>query len=331
MSRKFIQFAVFWLAIGISILTLLVARLPYEHPLALILNKKDILAKSAQTDAPKIVFVGGSSVFVGIDCIYIKNVLGYNPVNLGVHAGFKIPFLLYLVSIYVKRGDIIVLTPEYAALSHYSEISSENETFKWSLAAAPGFSLKNYYSFPERSSALFADVASLCQWKALCLLHCVLFGKYARLRDNGCVAYQNTINEYGDETKGNLVLPVPQSVLRNVDEKIKDTVDGGLISDWNAVAMNMQKRGVKICFIYPPFPRELVQIHRKFIDNFSTLMKTRGMIPVLGTPEDFAFEYECFTDSPNHLTQACREKRTKRIIELLKTFLETRRPENVLP
>ncbi len=321
MSRKFNQFAFFWFAIGISILILLVARLPYDHPLALILNKKDILAKSAQTDAPKIVLVGGSSVLVGIDCKYIKNALGYNPVNFGTHADFKIPFLLHLVSIYVKRGDIIVVTPEYAALSHYSEISSENETFKWSLAAAPGFSLKNYYKFPERSCALFTDVTSLCQWKALGVMHCILFGKYANLLDNGCVDYEKTINEYGDNINRNLFIPVSQSVIRNWDEKIKDTIDGRLISDWNAVALDMQKRGVKICFIYPPFPRELIQIHRKFIDNFSTLMKTRGMIQVLGTPEDFAFEYDCFVDTPNHLTQTCREIRTKRIVELLETFL----------
>jgi hypothetical protein len=74
------------------------------------LNKDDLLK---YTEQPRIIFVGGSNLSLGLNSHMIKDSLKLNPINTAVNAYVGLKYMLDNVIQYVKDGDIIVLVPEY--------------------------------------------------------------------------------------------------------------------------------------------------------------------------------------------------------------------------
>ena len=61
----------------------------------------------------KIIVLGGSNVSFGLDSKVIENQLSMPIVNMGIHAGIGLEYIVNDIKPYVKKGDIIVLIPEY--------------------------------------------------------------------------------------------------------------------------------------------------------------------------------------------------------------------------
>ena len=61
----------------------------------------------------KIIVLGGSNVSFGLDSKVIENQLSMPIVNMGIHAGIGLEYMVNDIKPYVKKGDIIVLIPEY--------------------------------------------------------------------------------------------------------------------------------------------------------------------------------------------------------------------------
>lgn len=74
--------------------------------------KKDSLLKN--TPSPRIIFIGGSNLSFGINSQTIKDELNLNPINTAIHAMIGLNYMLSNTIQYVKKGDIIILVPEYA-------------------------------------------------------------------------------------------------------------------------------------------------------------------------------------------------------------------------
>ena len=62
---------------------------------------------------PKIILVGGSNLAFGIASDSIEKALEKPVVNFGLYAGFGLTFVLKEAVTEVKKGDVIVLCPEY--------------------------------------------------------------------------------------------------------------------------------------------------------------------------------------------------------------------------
>ncbi len=62
---------------------------------------------------PKMMVLGGSNVSFGLDSKVIENQLNMPVVNMGVHAGIGLEYIVNDIKPYVKKGDVIVLIPEY--------------------------------------------------------------------------------------------------------------------------------------------------------------------------------------------------------------------------
>ncbi len=65
-----------------------------------------------ETDEPKIVIVGGSSVAFGIDSKLMEEKLGMKVVNFGLYANLGTKIMLDLSKANINEGDIIVIAPE---------------------------------------------------------------------------------------------------------------------------------------------------------------------------------------------------------------------------
>lgn len=61
----------------------------------------------------KMMVLGGSNVSFGLDSKVIENQLNMPIVNMGVHAGIGLEYMVNDIKPYLKKGDVIVLIPEY--------------------------------------------------------------------------------------------------------------------------------------------------------------------------------------------------------------------------
>ena len=62
----------------------------------------------------RIIFIGGSNLAFGLDSSMIeKEFLGYKIINMGLHGGIGIKYLLEDCKKYLKKGDVLVIVPEY--------------------------------------------------------------------------------------------------------------------------------------------------------------------------------------------------------------------------
>ncbi len=62
---------------------------------------------------PKIMVLGGSNVSFGLDSKVIGSQLNIPILNMGIHAGIGLEYIVNDIKPYVKKGDLIVLIPEY--------------------------------------------------------------------------------------------------------------------------------------------------------------------------------------------------------------------------
>ncbi len=69
---------------------------------------------SAENRKPAIILVGGSNVAFGYDSKIICDSMNMDVVNFGLHAGFGLKYIIDDLSQYIKKGDVIIISPEYA-------------------------------------------------------------------------------------------------------------------------------------------------------------------------------------------------------------------------
>ena len=65
------------------------------------------------TPSPKIVFMGGSNIAFGMDCGRVERELNRPTINMGVHAGLGLDFMLQEAASGIGAGDTFILVPEY--------------------------------------------------------------------------------------------------------------------------------------------------------------------------------------------------------------------------
>ena len=69
--------------------------------------------KLETTNPPRIILVGGSNLTFGVDSKEIQDSIGLPVINMGLHAGLGLPFMLGEIKNEIKQNDIILLSIEY--------------------------------------------------------------------------------------------------------------------------------------------------------------------------------------------------------------------------
>ncbi|MFC1586555.1 hypothetical protein ACFL5V_13490, partial [Fibrobacterota bacterium] len=113
----------------------------YNHPLAVIINKTDALDNSRP---PRVLLMGGSGLYNGIDSPRLERELGMPVFNLGLWAGFKSDFLFPVILPHLGKQDIIVLILEYGYFtSEAARAVTQAEPRQWLLALDPAAPSQN--------------------------------------------------------------------------------------------------------------------------------------------------------------------------------------------
>lgn len=69
--------------------------------------------------SPKIIFIGGSNLSFGLNSERISQKFNAPVINMGIHAGIGLRFMMKSTKPYIKKGDIVVLSTEYE--DYYNE------------------------------------------------------------------------------------------------------------------------------------------------------------------------------------------------------------------
>ncbi|WP_461429933.1 hypothetical protein, partial [Ketobacter sp.] len=272
--------------------------------------KKDILT---ETPSPRIIFVGGSGVLMGVGADIINELVGVPTVNFGIWAGFDLVYQMHNIKEFLRDGDVVVFSFEYTNYDYPTRMSEGTRQYVM-----------------QRDESYFLEQPVMEQLNQIFTLGPEGFYKIlaAALVPNVEVerAYPiEKINEFGDQTVNRVDKPdaLKQRIIKNrgpdnFSHKV-DNMDRGLTALADQIEVLRDKKEVKFLATYPNtiYFKEYEDGHlNQFEDKFEDFFEKKD-IPVLGAARDFMYPKKYFYDTAYHLNNLGVEKRSKALAELL--------------
>ncbi len=274
---------------------------------ASILDKHQLLQRAG---SPKIVFVGGSSLALGLDSAMIHAKTGLPVVNMGLNGGLGLRYMLEEIKPDIGTGDLVVISPEYE--HWYGSLLDGDLNLWWIMQVQPGFS--QFISSQAQVETLLKYLPEFMQEKFLALLPAKVDPVYNRM----------AFNQYGDFVN-HLKLTAPDH-LDGVKRLKAEPYNGQTLAVLQSFAAFASQRGANTMFIFPPLAKTQFAFkdNQAAIQQLYTTIKQLPAITVLGTPEDFVFPDPMFFDTVYHLRADGRTLRTERMSNMLLQALHKR-------
>jgi hypothetical protein len=306
--KKFLVKTLFFLCIplGVMFIGLLLPATPRaQQSLLMAAPVKDSLLKNVK--APRIIFVSGSSMAVALVSEIIKDSLGCNPINTGIHGGLGLYYMLDNTAKYVQKGDIIVLAPEYHQF--YGDFCEGNEEL-----------LRVYFDNNDASD--YFKLRSIQLKKTYTFLPRYALSKfigsqYTNLKTAEYYS-KRAFNQYGDVTKHWDKTWSNPVVYENIDgdyfneDVLKAVVE---FSDF------VKSKGATLYCTFPPYLDHSFKSGKSKIDYYEKQLHKQPLT-ILGRPEDYAMTPDLIFDTPYHLNKVGATKRTLLLIEDLKIQMQ---------
>ncbi|MGB5593392.1 MAG: hypothetical protein WBM62_05070 [Crocosphaera sp.] len=269
--------------------------------------EKDTLLK--KSPSPRLILVGGSNLSFGINSQMIKDSLGLNPINTGIHASIGLKYMMDDVLDHIRAGDIVVIAPEY-------------EQFYGKTAYGRNELLRIVFDIDRES----LDSLDFQQWlKILPYFPRFSLSKlkpseyFFQQSSNIGVYERRAFNQYGDvyvhwNRQPKEVQPAGKGP-KNFDESMIR-----IIKEMTAFREKVLKKGAVLYITFPGFQHSsfenskdnIFEIERRLIKNDFVL---------LGSPERYKMPDNMMFDTPYHLNKEGVDLRTQRLIEDLKNAL----------
>lgn len=263
---------------------------------------------------PRLIFVGGSNLLFGLDSRRVEEELGMPVVNLGMHAGAGLRFMLNHTDNLVREGDVVVLSPEYA---HFYERSpstydGQDELLTMVLdvypAARQDLSLAHWLS-------LYRYFPNYVGNKYFNFFRFVLKPKTRKGKFQ--VYMRDQLNPWGDVVGH---LQVKNQPFPAVGEE-QFEVDSRVLQHLNRYAEALREQGAQVYLTPTAFQASSYQNTQATVEAIAQAWKENIDIEVLGTPWRYRFPDDMCWDSPEHLNHYGRELRTRYLIEDLRPRL----------
>jgi hypothetical protein len=274
------------------------------------------------TIAPRIVFVGGSSAAFSLDSPRIEKEVGRTTVNLGLHAGLGLDYILNECPLEVLgTGDLVVLNLEY---EHFclDGATPDVDLVVEAVKARPAGLL-------SLDGSLLKEL--LDQGLAIPTLY--LREMVARLDHTGVEKSghesspysRSAFNAWGDVT-AHWRMPVPVSsreklmakvpVMRISEEHLRR-----VISRLNEFAAKCRARGADVVLAYPAYPECLFQRNKVPIQRIAEELQRSLRFRIINEPEQAVAPAGYFFDTYYHLNLDGVEWRSSHLIKRLQAAL----------
>ncbi len=311
MMKHFIKHSVVF-AVGVFLLVFIGLVLPNNNLVRTVdyslLAKHDLLQQNKQ---PKVVLTGGSNVIFGFNSQILQDNLNYPVVNHAIHAGYGLKYIVEDVLQFVRKGDIIVLSPEYSHFIGNNYYGKEPLLF--SLTVKPSnlklISLQQLASISE-----FIPQFSFNRIKSF------IYNKVKNSKQNINSKKNYTefsINKFGDhythwDDKG-------------VDLKFYNfngEVNTEVIEFLNSINDQIENKGAKLIMSFPSLCKSTYEKNEKTIIAIERTLKKYANFKILDTPKDHVYNDNLFYDTSYHLKGEGVMIRSKKLSFELKKKLQ---------
>ncbi len=264
--------------------------------------------KMLQTSSAKgrIVLVGGSNLALGVNSGRLSKEIGKPVVNMGLHAGLGLSFVLNEAQAGVRAGDTIILSIEYFLGDGDKRLQSQLVDVN-----------KDAYQYVD------PDPFSIVRLYTAQLQRCLSSGFYKAIGSDkkDPIYRRNAFTADGDLTV-HWGLP-PADELTGF-YRFTENYDLG-IERINQFIEKAHSKGCIIYFTYPAYPTVAYKQNKGAIDELAVQFKQRLKCPVLGTPQMALLPKSYFFDTMYHLTKEGTQQRTQLLAHLLRSANEQNR------
>jgi hypothetical protein len=265
--------------------------------------KKDSLL--THVVSPRIIFVGGSNLSFGLNSQIIKDSISINPINTAIHAGLGLKYMLDNSVRFIRRGDIVVLIPEYQLF--YEEYNYGSEE------------LLRMVVDVDKSKIRLLSLEQL--FRCCCYsgnLLCSKFDKNEYLHVKESDVYSvNSYNQYGDVYTHRKLGKRAFSPYLRLDTNAYCPEVLSAIKDYNS---KIHRKGAILFLSYPCYQ------DTSFYNSYDAIQKiereyTKNDFIILGYPERYIMNDSLMFDTPYHPTGKGADYRTKLLISDIKDVL----------
>lgn len=306
--RKFIYQFILFLSVLLTILALSLFLIPNKR-----LKNSSLYSdidKNNRLDllhSPKIIFVGGSNIAFGLNSQQIEDSLHLPVVNMGLHAGLGMCFMLNEIRNHVKQGDIVVFAPEY-----HQFLGNLFEGEKVLVALLFDINPKDIKDITIKQFLhLFPSIVEYSASK--------IFRMNIDMADDGDgygkFFKRNSFNKYGDEA---MHWNFPYHNLPSADSPPKNTtINADAFEFIKNFKKDMDKKGVAFYIIPPAFQRSSFVNYHAIIMTIQKKLKDQST-PFEIQPEECSYPDNMMFNTIYHLNKTGVDQRTATIIRFLK-------------
>jgi hypothetical protein len=268
--------------------------------------KKETMARGIG-ERPKIVFAGGSGTLYGVRSKDVQRAFGVPAVNMGLHGGLEIDYLLDRLKRVLAKGDIVILPLEYEHFVYAGESNSVKTSFVVSCDR------EYFLGLPWRTRAEY--VFSLIGFNKVLKL---VKRRWPSRNVRGAVTCAVELDQNGDLTRNEgdaaeferVPLPLQQGGFT-------ETYGLALIREFSRWC---KARGIRCYVTYAnsvyleDYGDERYHTYFEALQNYFT----KNDISVIGKPYDFFFPLRLFHDTRYHLNQDGITLRTEQFIAMMR-------------
>ena len=252
---------------------------------------------------PMIILAGGSNTAFGMDSEKLEKEFSVPVVNLAIHAGFGLNFILEEIKHTVKSKDIVFISIEYFLDNEGAYELKRNANLYYPEAS-------KYYDFEMDKEINLIFDRTRSKLKNI-IKNNKLTGD-TTIKEN--LYSSSAFNNYGDFV-AHLNLP-PIEVL-NDKTNFKYIYWSG-IDNLNKLNQYAKSKNVTIYYIFPNYPLSEFEKNKDVLNrHFDDLYNNLDM-EILNKPLDFIYEDKYFFNTVYHLNKIGRDKRTKQLVEFIK-------------
>lgn len=266
-----------------------------DNPIAGLIDKHKRMA--SQT-SPRLIIMGGSNAFYGMNSAKLSDSLHMNVVNMALFGGLGLDFMLNQLKGSVKKNDVVVLSIEYFL---FPECYSTEDIVRY--YPADKQYLENY------KAAFYEPWLNVFKVNIESVQNFVL----TPVKMNSSIyVHSRMINKYGDAVGYLNYEKPPFPPAEKLEYRYYEGIER--LNKFNAWAKGI---GAKVYFTFPPLPVSDYTINLAVIDHYYADLKKDLKIQLLCAPAEMIFSDDLFYDSHYHLDKVGREIRTKRLIKML--------------
>ena len=264
-------------------------------------------AKLTETVLPKIVFFGGSNLLMGIDSKQIAEAFSMPVINASFHGGLGLKYLLCDAEPFIKKGDVVILAPEYFYFFNSQYFKGDIELVSVIFDVFPEG--KKYVSF-DQWLHLTKYIPNYSVSKLKNNLLNLFLPNRNELETNN-VYGRKSLNEYGDSNVHWDLTPVKFEpfVKCTGNEKVNSKV---ILFIQNFRDM-VKSKGATLLILPPVLESQSYRNQKFIIDKIAASLKENG-IPFIASPESYTFEYRYFFDTPYHCNGLGVKKRSESLV-----------------